>query len=214
MAVKAQTNITLIRVDDAAIQSLTPPSNLKLLWCDISVTPALIKKYNSATQTWEVVNDFTGDIIAAKEQITTDYKSAIDRLESSINLLVSEVTSTTTDNTKMISSLLSQLEQNSDSITATTTSIQEIIDNITGLATREEISKWARFQDGILSLGASNSPFSVKLSNTELGFYQNGTRIAYLSNQQLNITQAVVMQKINIGTFIIDYDAVTGLSIR
>ena len=60
------------------------------------------------------------------------------------------------------------------------TAVKSITDNISGLATKEEdISQWARFENGVLELGASNSPFAVKLSNTELGFYQNGSRIAY-----------------------------------
>ena len=95
-----------------------------------------------------------------------------------------------------------------------TTSIQQITDKITGLTTKEEISQWARFENGILELGSSDSPFAVKLSQTELGFYQNGTRIAYLSNQQLNISQAVVMQQINLGPYQIVYDEDYGLLIR
>lgn len=61
MAVKARATITLTRVDDgaagrdAAIISNTEPSNKKYLWCDTSVTPPLLKRYNGTV--WQVVNE-------------------------------------------------------------------------------------------------------------------------------------------------------------
>lgn len=94
-----------------------------------------------------------------------------------------------------------------------TNNVNSITDKLTGVATKEEISQWAKFESGVLKLGSSNSPFDVRLSNTELGFYENDKRIAYLSNQQLNISQAVVMKQINLGTFQIIYDEDLGLLI-
>ena len=210
MAVKARGSITLVRLDDgedAAIRSDTAPSDTSKLWFD---TANDLLKYWDGTA-WIVVNDYADDMNNMKQQITTEYSSAINQLKESLTTLVEKLQTTTTENTTSINSLSSQIAQNATSITMATTSIQEITDKLTGLTTKEEISKWARYEDGILELGSSDSPFAVKLSQTELGFYQNGTRIAYLSNQQLNISQAVVMQQINIGTFQIIYDADYGL---
>ncbi len=187
----------------------TEPSDTTRMWFD--TVNNLLKYWNSST--WEVSNDFAGDINDMKQQVTTEYTSAINQLKSSINTLVESLQTTTTDNTSSIERLVSQIQQNVDSIEFITSSVNEINNTLTGVSTKEEISKWARFKDGILELGASNSPFAVKLSNTELGFYQNGSRIAYLSNQQLNISQAVVMKQINIGTFQIVYDEELGLLI-
>ena len=120
---------------------------------------------------------------------------------------------TTTNNTTSINSLSSQIIQNASSIQLVTNNVNSITDKLTGVATKEEISQWAKFEEGILKLGSSNSPFDVRLSNTELGFYENDKRIAYLSNQQLNISQAVVMKQINLGTFQIIYDEDLGLLI-
>ena len=170
-------------------------------------------KYYNGTE-WVVANDYAGDLNDMKQEITKEYTSSIEQLKDSINSLVTELQTVKTDNEISINQLTSQILQNSDSISFVTSEINNVVDNITGLATKEEISQWARFQDGILELGASNSPFAVKLSNTELGFYQNGIRIAYLSNQQLNISQAVVMQQINLGTFQLVFDAVLGFIIK
>lgn len=189
--------------------SATAPSDTTRLWFD--TTDNLLKYWNGSS--WEVSNDFAEDINNMKQQVTTEYTSAINQLKTSINTLVEQLQTTTTDNTSSIERLTSQFQQNADSISFITSSINEINNTLTGVSTKEEISKWARFQNGILELGASNSPFAVKLSNTELGFYQNDMRIAYLSNQQLNISQAVVMKQINLGIYQIVYDEQYGLLI-
>ena len=195
--------------DDGTVHSATAPSDKTKLWFD--TTDNLLKYWNGTT--WEVTNDFAGNINDMKQNITTEYTSAINQLKESLTTLVEKLQTTTTDNSTLIEQLSSQIVQNSSSISLVTNSIKSITDNISGLATKEEISQWARFQDGVLELGASNSPFAVKLSNTELGFYQNGSRIAYLSNQQLNIEYAIVMTKLNIGTFSWNYDATDGLTL-
>ena len=195
--------------DDGTVHSATAPSDKSKLWFD--TTDNLLKYWNGTT--WEVTNDFAGNINDMKQNITTEYTSAINQLKESLTTLVEKLQTTTTDNSTLIEQLSSQIVQNSSSISLVTNSIKSITDNISGLATKEEISQWARFQDGVLELGASNSPFAVKLSNTELGFYQNGSRIAYLSNQQLNIEYAIVMTKLNIGTFSWSYDATDGLTL-
>lgn len=195
--------------DDGTVHSATAPSDKTKLWFD--TTDNLLKYWNGTT--WEVTNDFAGNINDMKQNITTEYISAINQLKESLTTLVEKLQTSTTDNSTLIEQLSSQIVQNASSISLITNSISSINDNLTGMATKEEISQWARFQDGVLELGASNSPFAVKLSNTELGFYQNGSRIAYLSNQQLNIEYAIVMTKLNIGTFSWNYDATDGLTL-
>ena len=41
--------------------------------------------------------------------------------------------------------------------------------------------------------------FNVKITDQELGFYQNTQRVAYLNNNQLYITQSVVLQQMDLG---------------
>lgn len=197
--------------DDGTVHSDTEPTDKTKLWLDTSLEPPLLKYWDGTS--WEAVNDFAENINNAKQTITTEYNSAINQLKESLTILVEKLQTTTTDNVTLIEQLSSQIVQNASSISLITNSVNSINDNISGLATKEEISQWARFQGGVLELGASNSPFAVKLSNTELGFYQNGSRIAYLSNQQLNIEFAIVMTKLNIGIFSWSYDSVNGLTL-
>ena len=46
----------------------------------------------------------------------------------------------------------------------------------------------------------SATGFNVKITGTELGFYQGTQRVAYINNNQLYITQSVVLQQMNLGT--------------
>ena len=166
MAVKAYALITLTDCydgTDGTVHSATAPSDKTKLWFD--TTDNLLKYWNGTT--WEVTNDFAGDINDMKQNITTEYTSAINQLKESLTTLVEKLQTTTTDNSTLIEQLSSQIVQNSSSISLVTNSIKSITDNISGLATKEEISQWARFENGVLELGASNSPFAVKLSNTE-----------------------------------------------
>lgn len=202
--------VTVIDDAEAAIKSDTPPENTDALWFD--TTSDLLKYYNGTE--WVVANDYANDLNDMKQEITKEYSSSFDRLNASLSSLVTELQTVKTDNETNINQLSSQILQNSDSISLVTNEINNVVDNISGMATKEEISQWARFQNGVIELGASNSPFAVKISPTELGFYQNGIRIAYLSNQQLNISQAVVMRQIDLQPFQIITDATLGLVIK
>lgn len=46
---------------------------------------------------------------------------------------------------------------------------------------------------------AGENQFYIKLTNNELGFYQASKRVAYISNDQLYITQSVVLQQMDLG---------------
>ena len=146
----------------------------------------------------------------AKSEITTK----LEKGDKDISGTVNEMQTIIDQNIEAIKNLRSSVTQNSSSITAETKKLLEITNKITGLTTKEEISQWARYEDGVLTLGESNSPFSVKLSTTELGFYESGTRIAYISNQQLHISKAVILEKIQLGTFILEYDENVGFIIH
>ena len=182
------------------------------MWYD--TTDNLLKYYDAESEEWLVTNDFAGDINDMRQQVTSDYTSALNMLNDSLNALISSLQAETTNNSSSIEQLVSQISQSTDELSEIINNINVINNNLSGTATKEEISQWARYVNGVLELGAVDSPFSVKLSTTELGFYQGGERIAYLSNQQLNISQAVVMQQINLGIFQIVYDADLGLIIR
>lgn len=196
------------------INSPTEPENKNVIWCNTSSVPYRIYKYDKKNSKWELINDYNKDLNSLKENITTEYNTSMDQLKESINTTVERITKITSDNGTAIESLKTQSEINASGVGVVTSKIEEIVDEITGLATKQEIQEWARYENGILTLGSSDSPFSVKLSKTELGFYENDTKIAYLSNQQLHISQAIILDKINLGDFTISVDTDKGFMIN
>ena len=63
----------------------------------------------------------------------------------------------------------------------------------------QEVRSYQRFTAEGIELGVLNSPFIAKLGNTKLSFIQDGTEIAYISNNKLYITEAQVSNKLSIG---------------
>ena len=97
MAVKSSAILTLIRIDDASIRSATAPSDTTKLWFD--TTTQTLKRYDSSSGTWEIVNDYADDMNNMRQEISVEYNSAITQLKNSLTSLVEELQTTTTNNT-------------------------------------------------------------------------------------------------------------------
>ena len=190
--------------DDGCIISETSPADKTRLWYDTN--SSLLKKYDDSSKEWIVVNDASDDINSSAQAITAAYTSSIEKVKNSITSSVDVAVSRIDSNEKTIETLSSQIQQNAGAITATTNTVKSVTDSLSGYTTKVEIREWARFSNGVLELGKSSSNFTTKLSNTELGFYEIGKRIAFISNQELNITKARILDKMYIGDYLVDDD--------
>ena len=205
--VLAMSEITATNVkdgDDGCIISETSPADKTRLWYDTN--SSLLKKYDDSSKEWMVVNDASDDINSSAQAITAAYTSSIEKVKNSITSSVDVAVSRIDSNEKTIETLSSQIQQNAGAITATTNTVKSVNDSLSGYTTKVEIREWARFSNGVLELGKSSSNFNTKLSNTELGFYEIGKRIAFISNQELNITKARILDKMYIGDYLVDDD--------
>ena len=182
----------------------TAPSDKTKMWYDTN--SSLLKKYDESSGDWIVVNDASDDINSSAQAITAAYTSSIEKVKNSITSSVDVAVSRIDSNEKTIDTLSSQIQQNAGAITATTNTVKSMTDSLSGYTTKVEIREWARFSNGVLELGKSSSNFNTKLSNTELGFYEIGKRIAFISNQELNITKARILDKMYIGDYLVDDD--------
>ena len=66
---------------------------------------------------------------------------------------------------------------------------------------KEEVATNIRFSSDGIELGKSNSPFKTVLDNEKLAFVENGTEVAYISNQKMHITNAEVEEELQMGQF-------------
>ena len=69
-----------------------------------------------------------------------------------------------------------------------------------------EMKTYFKFDEQGLHISKSDNSFEMILSDTELGFYDGKTRVAYISNKRLYIEQVVVVQSLQIGDYILRYD--------
>jgi len=64
---------------------------------------------------------------------------------------------------------------------------------------RETVESWQQFTPTGLTLGRSDSPYKVILSNEKLSFLQDNAEIAYISNNKLYITASEIVNQFVIG---------------
>ena len=102
---------------------------------------------------------------------------------------------------------VAELEQFSEGWSFNFTTIQEQITQLgdqVNTSTTETL-KYIKFIDGEIWLGKDPDPgeddFKVVISNERIRFLQNNVEIAYISNNQLYITNAQVTQRLDIGNF-------------
>lgn len=75
-----------------------------------------------------------------------------------------------------------------------------------------DMSVWFSFTANGMEIGKTGSPFSVVLSESELGFYENGVRVAYANNSQFFMPYGVVQNKLDVGGY--QLDASDGIKFR
>lgn len=157
---------------------------------------------------------YVDDKIAASENTTEEsYKALIDQTAQKISLLVQSVKSTADSNSSSISTIASNLKVTSDGLNATKTSINTLTDAVNGTISKQELQQYLRWNGDNLELGDSVKPFKCRLSDTELAFYQNEDKVAWISNKELYILKAIIAQSIGCGNFMFVDEGDLGFSL-
>ena len=67
---------------------------------------------------------------------------------------------------------------------------------------KNQVEQYMRFDSSFgLMIGAENSNFKTVIDNNQMAFLENGNRIAYISNQRLNIPSAKVDKELRLGNY-------------
>lgn len=203
MTAYAQFTITVVSdgVDgeDAAIVSSTEPDDKDRLWCDISVEPPVIKRWNEEKEEWEIINDQSGVI----QQIYQNMYSTIEKSSDNVMVRVGEQTYLKDEIDRLIGDINTQYQQTTSSFEF---KFNEFIADLGDLASSTEnkftdISKYIRFVDGAIVIGIEGNPLILKMQNDRISFLENGNEVAYISNRRLYITDAEVITSLTIGNF-------------
>lgn len=123
----------------------------------------------------------------------------IEQTNESINLKVSEINQTVNYN----SSKITELEQTASGWEFNFQTIEQNLGKLD--QSYVEQLKYIRFIDGEIWLGRDPDPgqsdFKVIISNERIRFMQDNIEIAYLSNNQLYITNTKVLNRLDLGKF-------------
>jgi len=95
------------------------------------------------------------------------------------------------------------LQMEADGTTMLFQAINEAIEQVgdTEATHYAEFIKYIRFEDGNIILGEQGNAITLKLENDILAFYNNGTRVAYLSDNILYITDGRFLRSVRIGNY-------------
>lgn len=99
--------------------------------------------------------------------------------------------------------IATQFTQTNEDFTFQFNNITDLVNQVSDTESGHysELHKYIRFINGVIVLGEEGSPFTVELSNVRLSFKENGTEVAYVSNNKLNITNADIKTQLDLGNF-------------
>lgn len=168
-----------------------------------------LEKGNKATD-WtpapEDVDQSIGDVREDIEYMNADISDNLGSLSDELHAAQGDITNLTqTVNTT--TTKVAELEQMAEGWSFNFTTIQEEITQLGDefSTNTTETLKYIKFIDGEIWLGKDpdegEDDFKVVISNERIRFLQNNVEIAYISNNQLYITNAQVTKRLDIGNF-------------
>ena len=157
-----------------------------------------VERGNSATDWTPAPEDLQKDIDDAQESVKKN-TALIEQTTESINLQVSEINQSINSN----STKITNLEQTASGWEFNFQTIEQNLDKLDQSYANQ--LKYIKFVDGEIWLGRDpdlgQSDFKVIISNERIRFMQDNVEIAYLSNNQLYITNTKVLNRLDLGKF-------------
>lgn len=146
-----------------------------------ALTTTVNTQFTQINQTTDSISQTVGSI----QQVTDAQSESISQLNTSINN-VPDLIENALDESGLteLKAQVSSIEQEADQIRIELTEVSQYGDTV------EQINRFFDFLQAGLKIGLDGSPFYTLLNETELGFYENGNRVAYLSNNSLYISSA------------------------
>ena len=189
------------------VESMPTWSNGKYLWTRYKVT---YKNPASTTYTtpvcdssWEAVNEETVNRQSAIETKANEITSKVSETyvsNSALNHYKEEV-STQFSQTK--SDFTWSINQSvTDAKNEMNGQISSVNGRLDGLKqTADNVNSYMSFDNDALTLGKSDSAFKTKITNQEWSIQKNGTKVTYINDQTMYITDGQFTQSLKIGSF-------------
>lgn len=167
---------------------------------------------NEITEVRSSIEQTSTSITATVEALSGDVttmSSSLELLQDSLSTLVTDsdgeslMQQTAKGWTWSTSDVMSSIAANASSIEGVSGNVDDLAGNVGALA--QDVADllpakdYMSYEDGVLELGKTGNPFKVRITNERISFVQNGSELAYLSNNQLYITSAIVTDELRIG---------------
>lgn len=193
-------------------QSETPGEEYEkenILWIDTTDDNNTPKRWNGTE--WVSVSDKAANTaqnaaenaLSQAQQAISEGLEDVNGLLSNMDEIIEGLQQTVTTNETNITQMLQNVqgwEFNFQTIQETVTQLGDQV-----YTERDERLKYIRFIDGEIWLGRDPEPgeddFKVVISNERIRFLQNNVEVAYISNNQLYITNANITNRLDIGSF-------------
>ena len=182
--------------------NLSDPSQNKLIFG--RVKSSFTEETNRDHQT-------VGDLISRTEAIESDYvtndtitsitEDVYSRIDQSAEEILSEVGSSYVTSDGFEEELNTRFTQTEEGWEMTFNQFRQWVETENGETQTafEELRKYIRFLDGNIILGDQDNDLQCIITNTKISFEQNGTEVAYISNNKLYITSAEVLDRFTVG---------------
>ena len=153
-----------------------------------------------------VISDYLINKPVINQQIQTvreELISSIEQEATDIRTEVSENYYLKDDAETLIQSVGTQLEQTKDEFNFTFNEFRQNIDDLEAgtNAEFEEIKKYIRFVDGKILLGIVGNELELKLANDRISFFQNGSEVAYFTNNRFYVKDGEFTNSLTLGNF-------------
>ena len=218
----------LITIPEQAAEGIGTNSNIQLYNSNADVAASVTFRlknvkleYGTRATDWTPAPEDMEAIVNEVETRVTKAETSISNNQNEINLratteTVTELANKANEINRSLEDAKNLIRENSDAIATLTsrdfkvefTSITEQISALNGDLTsyKEEIGNWMRFDaDGNLVLGATRvegqDAYELKLTKNRISFMLNDNEVAYISSNQLYITNSTVVQNLKIGGF-------------
>lgn len=156
------------------------------------------------------LEDFTGELADLEDKTILNATALEQRLSSQILQTQEQIQQTVTEQyftkdetNKLIQQVSTAFTQTAEGWQMDFNKLVSVV-NANQAATDSEFQEWSkyiRFVDGNIILGAVAHPVVLTIKNDRISFSQSGQEVAYLSNAELVITDARVTHSLIIGQF-------------
>lgn len=197
--VDAATTIDLTRVETRVYNKVETDTRLSVLKTDYEVE--LYKTANSieskvsdvrriAEDAYDNAGEAMSAVSTAEGRITTEYTTAISQMADSVKFDISQTYATSND----VNNLSDKIDIANDNYN---TIIRTIFADINGLH---------------IKLSGSNT--ELLITESRISFLTNGTEVAYMSNNEMSITDSIILNKLSIKNWEFKEDAAHNLNIK